>query len=1463
MIRIVFTVLCIFLWTDLFTQDYEIERFDLLNNDDGLSQNVVLSLYCDSHGYIWAGTMNGLNRYDGYNFKVFRSHKNVDYSLVNNRIIDIWEDRMGFIWLRTHDNKLHYLDLSTERFFTFPEYSGQISSITSYLQVADNEIWLGSDLSGVYRLNYCSDSVYRYSHFKNKGRSALSNNSISFILKDWEENLWIGTRQGLNKIPGDSRNHMFPRIEHHLVEHSFTNGAIARSDIWFGTKNHGVYQYNGVSKTFEKILLPGAEEDVEITYLEKTRLNNHILIGTTGYGLYLYDLLKNSFTNYDIPGSSIKSVYEDRFGALWVTSTSFGVTMINPRSAETRFFQLTPDNIKHLIDFERLFFFEDSRDILWIGVHGGGLVSFDRDNESMTFYRNDPYDPNSISSNFVHCIAEDNSGLLWVGTGQFNGGLNKAYPMNPTFRQFRLQKRVDDLSENVVRCIFEDKNKNLWVANKAGQVYIYRDDFSLLRTMETLPVIKGFGPAFNIYTFFQDHQGYLWMGSKGGGIAVTTQPLNKYHQDYSDICFVLYQHDKNDSNSLSNNMVYSIYEDPEHRIWIATYGGGINLVKSRNRNQMVCQHISTENSNLSSDFVRDIYIDSLNRYWFGTIYGLQLLVNDNLSDSLLFRSFICQRDNPNSICYNDISEIFEDSRGQLWFCTIGGGISILESLDGQAAEFRTINQENGLINDATYAILEDSLGFLWVSTVNGISRIDPSLVNIENFNKNNGLQSNQFSENTAFAKHDGNLLFGNTGGVLVVSPGLIEKPNFILPIVFTDLYISNVRVNFHSDNSPIDKPVDFYDTLVLDHDQSSFSLEYAALSFFDPNKNQFAYMLEKYDDDWNYMYHDRRANYTKVPPGTYAFHVKASNWDGTWNENPRKMTIIIKPPWWETTWMRIIFLAILLVILEISRRIFMNYYRMKNNLRLEKRVNEIKLQFFTNISHEIRTPLTLIMGPVEDIRRIKNLSATILEPLEIIQRNSKRMLRLLNQLLDFRKIQNKKMKLKVQQVNLGSFLKEVCHNFDYLALQKNIYFQYPMEMEETLVWFDPVKMDTVLFNILSNAFKFTSSEKCISVEVNHLTGQDFFEIIISDEGVGIPEEKLSLMFQRYISLDNENINLTGTGIGMALSNEIVKVHHGELNVESKLNEGSRFIIRLPVGNHLYTPEEIVSEEIAFQPVEHEQYELPVLNQAPMETDAGDCAKKEKPTLLLVEDHYDVRQYVRKVLVSDFNILEATNGKEGLNLVSETHPDLIITDLMMPVMDGLVMTKKLKEDFSTCHIPVIMLTAKSGIDNQIEGISSGAETYILKPFNALYLKTVISNLLQQRGLYRQMLLSKKEYQASEIKITNRDEKFMQDVIRIIEDNYHRPDFKVNRLVELSCVGRTVFYNKIKSLTGMPPVQFLRQIRIKIAAGLLVNNGYNISEIAYMTGFNDIKYFRECFKNVYGLTPSAYKKKQTTE
>lgn len=1429
-----------------------VERFEHLNTADGLSQNSVQSIFCDSQGYLWLGTMNGLNRYNGYEFEIFKVQENVKNSLTHNRISKIWEDSLNILWVRTYDGYYHYYIPETKEFITLPYYLKSLeeknSIISDFAQAEKDKIWLGSTNSGAYYLQFDSSrNRYNVQQFVSRGKNAISNNSVTFINPDSRKNVWIGSEQGLNFLPQEElKNEQF-LFNHLFVNTHFTSATEINQDVFFGTKANGIIKYNFSNRSFQddfKDLRPLKE--YSITLLHPTH-DNKLIIGTQKNGLFIYDPITRKLNNF-LAQKTITRVYEDEFRKLWVNTEEFGIYQLNPINYRLQKYTLSSPGLT-MVDAERQYLYEDSKKNFWIGLHGG-LALYNRDEDRFEIYRNDPLNPFSISSNIVYCITEDQSGLLWVGTGQPNGGVDKIITVNPAFKNVKPPKQFTNSSAYVFRALFRDSNGYIWAGTKSGHIYIVKPEDQEQETFNATALKNSFDLGSNAYAIMQDDEGYIWLGTKGGGIFISNQSF-KNGGDYQNISFTNYRFSNEDTTSLSNNNVYTIYQDRNGNTWIGTYGGGINLVKSEKR-ALQFQRIHSGNSNLSSDDVRQIYEDSEGNLWIATAFGLNLLKDHNRSQAR-FNNYFYNPDDSRSLSYNDVIHIYEDRKQQVWFTTFGGGVNQLLHVDNDSIAVKRLTQKDGLVNDAVFSILEDPYGYLWFSTEKGISRMNPQEFTFENFDKNNGLFNENFTENTSCRTGD-NLLFGGTEGILFINPRQLDKTSFKPQVVLTNFQISNKDVDFRKPNAPISANIETLDEIALDYNQSSFSFEYAALSFFAPARNQYQFKLENFDEEWNNVGNQQKATYTNLAPGKYTFKVKAANWDGTWNENPRTIAITITPPWWRTVWAYLVYIILGAGIITLIWRSYSRYHQLQNDLEVEKRVSDIKLKFFTNISHEIRTPLTLILGPIDDIKAFKSIPNEIAERINIMERNGKRMLRLVNQLLDFRKIQQNQMKLMVQEIDLNLFIMDIVENFLPLAEHKNINLNFASDNRAGKLWVDPKKFDSVIFNILSNAIKFTSKGKNINVNINHIS-EKFVDIIVQDEGMGIPKEKTHLLFQRFSALsdDREGMN---SGIGLSLAYEIVKLHKGDIMVESEPGKGCCFSIRMQKGTNHFDKRQTEILEGPAQEVIHQE----VLFEASLQEKSDDANEaKQQYKVLVVEDNPEIVEYLQSCLQKNFLIETAGNGREGLAKLEHFHPDLIITDVMMPEMDGVEMTKNIKADINTSHIPVIMLTAKSNMQDQITGVESGAEAYILKPFNAIYLRAVINNIIKHRKQVNSRLIKddKVEVSPNQINITSKDEKFLQDIMKIIEENYEDTEFNVEKLVELSYVSRTVFYNKIKGLTGLSPIEFLRQVRIKIAGQLLLESDYNISEIAFMAGFNNVKYFRQHFKAIFGMTPNEYK------
>ncbi len=1444
----------------VFGQD--IFRFEHYDSKDGLSQNTVNSLLFDKEGFLWVGTVNGLNRFDGYRFKSFNSVSK-NKSFINNRVINLWQDKIGYIWIETYDHYYHYFNPITETFSTVPDYYDpnydKINQATCFLQYAPNQICIGTNQRGIFFLQHDDNNqTYHPIQISDKGRFAITNNNVRFIFSSQDSSLWVGTARGINLLSSeDLKNHLFD-FHHYFIDYSFNSAIETDEEIWLATDKQGLVCYRKQSDAYHFINgsnnpLFSSDEILNIFQSD----NRTILVAIKNGGLLHFNVQTKQWTKVNTHGENVDKVYFDRFNNVWITSENFGVTRLDLNTLGTRFYELTEPEQISITDRERHVFYEDKDSNLWIGLHGGALAFFNRDTDSFRKYINNPYDSYSISSNIVHCISEDLSGQMWVGTGQYKGGLEKVVMRNPAFKHLLPTPDMNQITDNVVRCAYQDKYNRIWLSTKNGRIHIYNNELKKIQSFQTPSSDNNSLNITNVYCIFTDDQNHIWLGTKGHGLFVSKTPIPSDGHLLQSLQFNNYRTIMNDSTSIASNNIYSIERDKQGNIWVGTYGNGICRVDN-NPNRLTFQRYNTSNSNISSNQVREIKCDSDSNLWVATAFGLNLIYKDSLSvDRITFKTFYKEAGNPHNINYNDIGEIFEDTHQKIWFGTFGGGVSSIQLPLTEQSTFTNLTTENGLSNNVVYGILEDNEQQLWFSTEYGLNRYNQSSQSFEIYNESNGLSFNNFSESTCFHLKDGRLVFGGSEGAEVINTQLIKKPVNNKLIELTNFQLFNKDVVVNVPKSPLKRSISFSEAIELKHFQSSFSIEYSALDFLDPSKVHYAYKLDGFENNWNFVGNQTKATYTNLPHGHYTFKVKHTNRSGQWNSEFKTLSITILPPWWKTIWAYCGYAILLIGILWVVRIIVVRINTYRNKLKLEKRINDLKLRFFTNISHEIRTPLTLILGPLEDILHEGKVSEEIQNQLHLMKKNTKRMLDLVNQLLDFRRIQNNKMHLNVQEIDLIAFTQSIYESFIPLAKHNGIHLKFDKQDTPINILADAVKLDSIIYNLISNAIKFTPKGKNVSISVS--TSQDANEMAlvnVQDEGPGIAHENISDIFTRFVIL-NKNDN-RGSGIGLALAYELAKLHKGDLKVSSQLGEGSCFCLYLPLSN------EALLQSGNATSVEPSSVKSQNRRDFPEEFLTSHSVRhtldKNKASILIVEDNRQIRDYIQGQLQTDFNCLVAENGKEGLKLTEIHNPDAIITDIMMPEMDGIEMTRLLKENFSLCHIPVVIMTAKSDIQDKITGYETGAEAYITKPLNVRHLKAVLNSFINQRKLVISKFRDNKTIDPNTLKVNTKDEEFLHLLLNYIEKNYSE-DLSVDTVAKEFCVSRTVLYNKVKGLTGISPLEFIRQVKLKLSCELL-KKGYSVSETAYKIGYTDVKYFSKQFKMFHGFSPSQVKNNLNT-
>ena len=955
--------------------------------------------------------------------------------------------------------------------------------------------------------------------------------------------------------------------------------------------------------------------------------------------------------------------------------------------------------------------------------------------------------------------------------------------------------------------------------------------------------------------------------------------------------------------SLSDNNVYCVYEDHHGRIWAATFAGGINYISQGEHGETVFINHRNNLKGYPIDVcykTRFITSDNNGRLWVGTTTGA-VAFDENFKkpEDIQFHHFSRVPNDTKSLSNNDVHWIIATQQKELYLATFGGGLNKLISIseDGHG-EFKSYSVLDGLSSDVLLSIREDHKQNLWISTENGICKFVPSGERFENYDERSISFRVRFSEAASTLTSGGDMLFGTSNGLFMFSPDSIRKSSYVPPVVFSKLMVANEDV-IPGEKSILKVDLDDTQELVLSHDENIFSVQYAALDYTNPQNIQYAYILDGFEKQWTFADRQRSVTYTNLPKGDYIFRVRSTNSDGVWVDNERILNITILPSFWETPLAYVLYVCFVLLIIFVAVYILFTIYRLKHEVSVEQQISDIKLRFFTNISHELRTPLTLIAGPVEQVLKNDKLPADAREQLVVVERNTNRMLRLVNQILDFRKIQNKKMKMQVQQLNVVAFVRKIMDNFESVAEEHNIDFLFQTEKEALNLWVDADKFEKIVFNLLSNAFKYTPNGKMITVFIREDEGM--VSVGVQDQGIGIAENKRKSLFVRFENLVDKNIfNQASSGIGLSLVKELVEMHKATISVDSRLGEGSCFKVDFLKGKEHYNSsvEFILEDSVA--PLSMERI-VDIANSS-LQTEAAivdapdlkvSAAKEEaeesssKELMLLVEDNQELRSFLRSIFASTYRVVEASEGMEGWSKALKYLPDIIISDVMMPEKDGIEMTRELRADMTTSHIPIILLTAKTTIESKLEGLEYGADDYITKPFSATYLQARVENLLMQRkklqNFYRDSLthvtvsetpvaqgetlaghasaepVSSAAEEPAMPEMSPNDRKFMDKLVDLMEQNMDNGELVVDDLVRELAVSRSVFFKKLKTLTGLAPIEFIKEMRIKRAAQLIETGEFNMTQISYMVGINDPRYFSKCFKAQVGMTPTEYREK----
>lgn len=1330
----------------------------LFTVDNELSSSMINTVYQDKNGIIWIATEDGLNRYDGAKFSIYKHDKENPHSLQNNYVRFLFEDSSGHCYVGTLSG-LQMYDSATDQFTDIPlvQTNGDIATanVACMVERKNGDILIGTAGLGILKI------VSKEGNTEARQMEGIIPSSIVNLLhEDKKGNLWISTgNKGLFCISPDKKTQNFLTA---INEMGISITSICEDEagnIYAGTLGKGLFCYDNKKKTFEAVDSP-ANPDLPIKslYLENP---NEIYIGTDGNGIKVYDIPKKqvvegklNVTTFDLNKSKIHSIMKDRAGNIWLGFFQKGVLLV---PAVTNAF-------KYL-----------------------GYKSAQK---------------NVIGSSCIMAVCKDHTGTLWVGTD--NDGLYKVNEKGERVAHFAHTKEASSVPSTIMS-IYEDSKHNIWLGS-------YMQGMAKLDPQtgrcQYIQLANDNAQSSNtrVYCFTEDNRGNLWIGTMGAGIYRMDLATGEITRCKAGEAGVQYARD---ANILPSLWVTSLLHTQNEKLYIGTYNG------------LAC--LDLKSMNFASTF----------------------------RNNKLF---------PNSVIY----ALCEDHAGNIWIGTSEG----LKCLNPKTQESHDYTIKDGLPGNVICAIVEDKNHEIWISTSYGVARFNPQHKNFISYYANDGLQGNEFSKGAVYVDNRGEITLGGVNGVTYFNPQEITnttpKPN----IYITGFYIhdESVKQGMKSGGKEIVKgSVMDADKFHLSHKDNSFSIEFSTMEYSNPERITYMYTLN--DEHWITLRPGiNRISFSDLAPGVYNFSVKAKDYM-TFSDT-RKITIIISPAWYASSWAKcfyaLVFLAIVyFIVMQIRHR-----YRIRQEI-LEhvhaEEINEAKLQFFINISHEIRTPMTLIISPLQKLMAADKDSERQ-RTYHAIYRNAERLLRLVNQLMDIRKIDKGQMFLKFQETEIVGFIRELYSNFENQANAKNITLNYKPEVEVLNAWIDPKNFDKVILNVLTNALKFTKENGEINVYLRTYKDkeaprplQHCFEIVIEDNGIGINENELERIFDRFYQIRN-NINNSGvgTGIGLHLTRSLVELHYGTIAATNNSGKpGCHFTIRLPLGKEHLKADEI--EDLtahAPQVMQTATLELPLVIEANEEEEK--IRSKSKYRVLVVEDDEEIRKYICRELSADFHTSESINGKEALDKILKKAPDLIISDIMMPEMDGLTLCRKIRQNVTINHIPIILLTAKTSEEDNLEGLGTGADAYIVKPFSIDILKKTVESIIKRRELLRNSFSGKQEQtdRVQKIEAKSPDEKLMERIMNVINTQLNNPNLSVEMIAGEVGISRVHLHRKLKELTNQSTRDFIRNIRLQQAAALLAEKRHNITEVATLTGFSNMTYFSTAFKELYGMSPTAY-------
>ncbi|PQJ79102.1 hybrid sensor histidine kinase/response regulator transcription factor [Polaribacter porphyrae] len=1325
-----FFFFCFLIFKSSFLISQNTTKFQKINQREGLSNSRITGIIKEKNGFIWISTQNGLNRYDGHNFKVYQKRNS---KIGSNDISDIMLDSKNRIWLATLDGGLNLYNREKDDFIVYKNY--------------------------------------------NNTSNSASSNHINSILEDENETIWLATELGL--INFNPENNTFENYEDSILKNVNITSLYQnkKGDLWIGSFGKGLFVLEKSTQRIKKINLKNDTLCQFINVFEELNSDN-LLIGTKGNGLLLFDLQTQTLSSFFKANDKTKQ-----------------------NTAIIRSLKI------------------DSNCNLWIGTDGFGLYKIQFPNSDKPIITNYLYNPqlqSYLSGNAVYEITEIDKKSIWIGTAW--NGINIIDLENTN--EF-LYSDFSGLNPFPVLSVYKRKDLLLFGTDGNG-LSAYN-----LKKQKTYSIPKI--PEIKYVQHISSNKNNLWLGTFSNGLIKYDFKTKKYQQFLKSV--------KN-KKSISFNDVRDLIFDKKNNIWIATWGGGLNYFDTKKEEFTSYQFKENDTTSLSNNNIVSIEKDK-NKIWIAT-FGGGLNMFD--IESKKFRQFNFLENNPSSISSNFIFSLLKDSNNYLWIGTSGSGICRMNLNDFSIERFESYKYST------VTSIIEDEQKNIWFGTKKGILKFNFKTKKIKKAQSLSG----DFHINSSFKDENNVLYFGGIKGVTKFNPNQLHFSNKKIDVIITDFKLFNKKVPI-TEKGILKKNIQAQKDIILKHSDNVFTFEYAGLNYPFSENLEYAIQLENFDKDWRKVGQDRTATFTNLSPGNYIFKVKSRVTGTSWSKDFKAVNVKILKPFWTTWWAVAMYLLLLLTLLLIARKYIIAWGKLKSSLEFEKLMHEkdneiytLKQQFFTNISHEIRTPVTLIISSINRLfEKEKGIESKQIKAAHTIRRNSNLLLRLVNELLDVRKLEKNDIKLNISENELISYVKGIYLSFSDIALDRNINYEFKTEITKIYLWFDKNQLEKVIFNLISNAFKFTNNKGNIQICIEEYNNE--VVVVVKDDGIGLSSEHQKKIFKRFYQVKYEHSEKNkGFGLGLSIAKEIVQLHKATIQVSSKLKEGSTFELKLLKGNAHFDTYKIENKSI------NTNSSIEVLQEK--------LKDKNKSTILIVEDNIEIQESLKEILeTKSYNIIQAFNGLEGLQLVTKNHPNLIISDVMMPKMDGIEFTNKIKSNSTTNHIPVILLTAKTALDDKTLGYTKGADDYISKPFDEELLLIRIENLLQGRKILKNKFSKNEDINPKKINTNSKDQELLEKLYKILEDNLETNNLKSDLVSRKMNMSHSSLYKKIKSLTGLTYVEFIRDYRLSIAKQLIQENGYSVSDACFKVGYSDRKYFSKLFKDKFKHSPSYFIKK----